>query len=215
LSAGAGVVALHACGALHTALVRETRTTRVVLAPCCYDKALDASGQAELVSRAARAALPPLDVEALRLIHEAPSETGEGELGRVRQMQAWRLGLDRCHLIVSGSAPLTSHVMEFLRIVFACSVVEGYGQTECGGAATVSDPADQASLGHVGGPLAKQITVPAGSVPTNAGVGVANRPAASRSLWAATSSCHRGHFRCSAVAHSACATSSRLIMLVS
>jgi len=108
LSAGAGVVALHACGALHTTLVRETRTTRVVLAPCCYDKALDASGQAELVSRAARAALPPLDVEALRLIHEAPSETGEGELGRVRQMQAWRLSLDRWLRDARGAATYTS-----------------------------------------------------------------------------------------------------------
>lgn len=65
-----------------------------------------------------------------------------------------RVGLDRCRLMVSGSAPLASHVMEFLRIVFSCQVVEGYGQTECGGAATVTDPADQASLGHVGGPLA-------------------------------------------------------------
>lgn len=40
-----------------------------------------------------------------------------------------------------------------LRIAFSCRVVEGYGQTECGGACSVTDPADQASLGHVGGPL--------------------------------------------------------------
>lgn len=43
-------------------------------------------------------------------------------------------------------------------------MVEGYGQTECGGACSVTDPADQASLGHVGGPLAsneiKLVSVP-------------------------------------------------------
>ena len=49
-----------------------------------------------------------------------------------------KLGLDRCRLIITGSAPIAEHVMEFLRVVFSCSVVEGYGQTECGGAATVS-----------------------------------------------------------------------------
>jgi long-subunit acyl-CoA synthetase (AMP-forming) len=65
-----------------------------------------------------------------------------------------RVGLDRCRLMVSGSAPLAAHVMEFLRIVFCTKVVEGYGQTECGGASTVQDPNDQATIGHVGGPLA-------------------------------------------------------------
>jgi long-chain acyl-CoA synthetase len=51
-----------------------------------------------------------------------------------------RVGLDRVRLIVSGSAPLSAHVMEFLRIVFGCQVAEGYGQTECGGACSVTDP---------------------------------------------------------------------------
>lgn len=67
---------------------------------------------------------------------------------------ATRVGLDRCHLFVTGSAPIASHVMEFLRIVFSVKMVEGYGQTECGGAATVTNVHDQASKGHVGGPLA-------------------------------------------------------------
>lgn len=67
---------------------------------------------------------------------------------------AVRVGLDRCRLMVSGSAPLAAHVMEFLRIVFCTVVVEGYGQTECGGAATVQNPGDMATLGHVGAPLA-------------------------------------------------------------
>jgi long-chain acyl-CoA synthetase len=67
---------------------------------------------------------------------------------------AARVGLERCHLMLTGSAPIAPHVMEFLRIVFSCHVVEGYGQTECSAASTLTDYDDQASKGHVGGPLA-------------------------------------------------------------
>ena len=39
--------------------------------------------------------------------------------------------------------------------VFRCSfaVLEGYGQTECTAAATITSPSDCATLGHVGGPV--------------------------------------------------------------
>ena len=107
-SPDAAVVALHACGALHTTLVRETRTPRVALAPCCYDRALTPAGHADLVSVVGREALPTLDVEALRLVHEAPSETGEAELSRVRQVQAWRLGLDLWLRAARGTTAYTS-----------------------------------------------------------------------------------------------------------
>jgi long-chain acyl-CoA synthetase len=44
------------------------------------------------------------------------------------------------------------------------SVLEGYGQTECTAAATLTSPLDSASLGNVGGPLAcvelKLVSVP-------------------------------------------------------
>eukprot|EP00996_Jenningsia_fusiforme_P002106 NODE_294_length_2501_cov_132.613377_g271_i0.p1 GENE.NODE_294_length_2501_cov_132.613377_g271_i0~~NODE_294_length_2501_cov_132.613377_g271_i0.p1 ORF type:complete len:681 (-),score=130.41 NODE_294_length_2501_cov_132.613377_g271_i0:368-2410(-) len=63
------------------------------------------------------------------------------------------LGLDRVRLMLTGSAPIAPHVMEFLRAAFACPVCEGYGATETGGASSVTDINDQATLGHVGGPL--------------------------------------------------------------
>jgi len=77
---------------------------------------------------------------------------------------AGRVGLDRCRIMITGSAPIAPHVLEFLRVGFACTVVEGYGQTECSAAATLTNVDQQALLGHVGGPLAccdvKLVSVP-------------------------------------------------------
>jgi len=65
---------------------------------------------------------------------------------------AQKVGLDRCRIIITGSAPIAPHVLDFLRIVFSCVVVEGYGQTEtCAGSNVVH--VDDYSTGHVGGPL--------------------------------------------------------------
>ena len=62
-----------------------------------------------------------------------------------------KLGLDRVKVIITGSAPIASNVMNFLRAAFGCPVLEGYGQTESGGVATVTLPGDF-SVGHVGVP---------------------------------------------------------------
>jgi len=64
-----------------------------------------------------------------------------------------RIGLDCCRFVITGSAPIAPHVLEFLRILLGCPVVEGYGQTETGAGSTVQFPSDL-SLGNVGGPLA-------------------------------------------------------------
>jgi len=55
--------------------------------------------------------------------------------------------------MITGSAPISADVLNFLKVCFACPIIEGYGMTEtCGGSATtiVGDPL----AGHVGGPLA-------------------------------------------------------------
>lgn len=73
-----------------------------------------------------------------------------------------RLG-GRVRFMISGSAPLSSEVMEFLRIAFCCPVMEGYGQTETSAGAFITSLADT-SLGHVGVPFpcneAKLVDVP-------------------------------------------------------
>ncbi|KAI7887248.1 uncharacterized protein EV154DRAFT_520724 [Mucor mucedo] len=47
----------------------------------------------------------------------------------------------RIRFILSGSAPVSPDVMDFMRICFSAKVFEGYGQTEnyCGGCLTISD----------------------------------------------------------------------------
>ncbi|KAH6585096.1 hypothetical protein BASA60_000691 [Batrachochytrium salamandrivorans] len=50
---------------------------------------------------------------------------------------------------LSASAPINGEVLEFLRVVFSCHVLEAYGQTESTGLFTVSWPND-VSKGNVG-----------------------------------------------------------------
>jgi len=58
----------------------------------------------------------------------------------------------RVRLMVSGSAPLSGEVLTFMRAAMGCIVLEGYGQTECVGAATVTLEGD-CNPGHVGPPI--------------------------------------------------------------
>lgn len=73
-----------------------------------------------------------------------------------------RLG-GRVKAIISGSAPLTAPVHEFLLICFGCPVIQGYGLTETCAGATIAD-FDDVNVGHVGPPIAcceiKLIDVP-------------------------------------------------------
>lgn len=69
----------------------------------------------------------------------------------------------RVRYIITGSAPIRAEVLDFMRIVFACDVHEGYGQTECAAACTITLPGD-CSTGHVGPPMptadVKLVSVP-------------------------------------------------------
>ncbi|CAL5423283.1 unnamed protein product [Camellia sinensis] len=63
-----------------------------------------------------------------------------------------RLG-GRIRLIVSGAAPLSSEVEEFLRVTSCAYVVQGYGLTETCGLATVGFPDEMCMIGTVGSPF--------------------------------------------------------------
>ncbi|VDM56638.1 unnamed protein product [Angiostrongylus costaricensis] len=58
----------------------------------------------------------------------------------------------RVRLMITGSAPLSENVLTFVRAAMGCVVVEGYGQTECVAACTVSMEGDS-NAGHVGMPI--------------------------------------------------------------
>jgi long-chain acyl-CoA synthetase len=60
-----------------------------------------------------------------------------------------RLG-GRIRLIVSGGAPLSSEVEEFLRVTSCAFVVQGYGLTETCGLTTIGFPDEMSLLGTVG-----------------------------------------------------------------
>ncbi|CAF4515790.1 unnamed protein product [Rotaria socialis] len=62
-----------------------------------------------------------------------------------------RLG-GRVKLIVSGAAPLSPTILQFLKRVCGAYVVEGYGQTECCGVAACQ-PLGDATVGNIGVPL--------------------------------------------------------------
>lgn len=58
----------------------------------------------------------------------------------------------RMKTMITGSAPISKEVLNFLKIAFCCQIKEGYGLTEsCGGLAVswAQDP----EVGHVGAPI--------------------------------------------------------------
>ncbi|ETV94995.1 protein disulfide-isomerase domain [Aphanomyces invadans] len=63
-----------------------------------------------------------------------------------------KLGLDRCRFVLTGSAPISDDVMSFFRILLDATIAEGYGQSECTGAATLTDHEDVV-CGTVGAPM--------------------------------------------------------------
>lgn len=84
---------------------------------------------------------------------------GTNVVSKVRQLLGGEL-----KLIASGSAPLNPKVFNFLRIVFSCTVIEGYGATETCATCLRLAPADPTGAGRVGFPSAcneaKLIDVP-------------------------------------------------------
>ena len=58
----------------------------------------------------------------------------------------------KVRFMVTGSAPISRTVLDFLKIAFCCDICEGYGMTETSAASVITYPGDPKS-GHVGGPL--------------------------------------------------------------
>jgi long-chain acyl-CoA synthetase len=61
-----------------------------------------------------------------------------------------RLG-GNVRLIITASAPIAENILNFLKVLFCCPIVEAYGQTESCGASFATKVFDN-KAGHVGGP---------------------------------------------------------------
>lgn len=57
----------------------------------------------------------------------------------------------RVRLMLTGSAPISAEVLDFLKVCFCCPIVEGYGMTETSAGSFTQMMNDPIS-GHVGGP---------------------------------------------------------------
>jgi len=55
--------------------------------------------------------------------------------------------------MITGSAPISKDVLDFLKICFCCPIAEGYGMTETSAGSVLTVAGDPLS-GHVGGPVA-------------------------------------------------------------
>lgn len=91
----------------------------------------------EKLYAALRNALPTVDPDAIRAM---PAEQRAGILAFI--------GLDRCKLAASGSAPLDPAIIEFFRAL-GVPLTEGWGMSELSNAATISPPGE-ARAGTVG-----------------------------------------------------------------
>ncbi|HEV3382819.1 MAG TPA: AMP-dependent synthetase/ligase [Trebonia sp.] len=91
----------------------------------------------EKLYAALRNALPTVDPDDIRAM---PQEERTGILSFV--------GLDRCKVATSGSAPLDPAIIEFFRAL-GLPLTEGWGMSELSNAATISPP-EQARIGAVG-----------------------------------------------------------------
>ena len=57
----------------------------------------------------------------------------------------------RIRQLITGSAPISKDILNFLKIAFCCPINEGYGQTECAAPASLTWTQDP-TCGHVGAP---------------------------------------------------------------
>jgi len=66
---------------------------------------------------------------------------------------AVKMGLDRCKIAVTGAAPMPGYLMEFMKLVTGCPMLQGYGLTETTVTGGLSLPKDT-TVGHIGVPPA-------------------------------------------------------------
>lgn len=87
----------------------------------------------------------------------------------------------KIRLMLTGSAPIASEVLDFLKICFCAPLIEGYGLTESCAGSFLTNAADPKS-GHVGGPL-QNVKVRLSDLPEMNYLHTSNPPRGEVCLW--------------------------------
>lgn len=93
--------------------------------------------------------------------------------------------------MVTGSAPIASDVLDFLKCAFCCPIIEGYGMTETSAGSVTTTFGDPKS-GHVGGPLAN-VKIRLRDIPEMEYLSSANPPKGEICMWGP--SIMKGYFK--------------------
>jgi|SRR5690554_1282254 len=116
-------VALHACGDLHTHLLRQAgrqQVQRLAISPCCYNKI--AAENYQPLSQAGRQSALRLDKQDLGLALKATVTAGARDKRLRDQSMAWRLGFDLLQRRTNrqgGYLPVPSSASKWLQLDFA------------------------------------------------------------------------------------------------
>ena len=125
IDASKHVIALHACGGLHSCLVQtaaKKRATRISFSPCCYHRFLD-SPEYQALSEPGRLSTLKINQEELRLAVRETQTASTGETHKRKTLQAWRLGFDalqRDLLKVDQYLPIPAISPQILQTDFKC-----------------------------------------------------------------------------------------------
>lgn len=90
------LIALHACGGLHTRLLElaaKHRVTRLSFSPCCYHRFLESADYQPLSQAGLKSGLG-ITQEELRLAVRETQTASKSETLKRKTLQAWRLGFD-------------------------------------------------------------------------------------------------------------------------
>ena len=87
----------------------------------------------------------------------------------------------KVRIMVTGSAPISGDVLDFLKICFSAPIFEGYGMTETSASGTLTYGDDPIS-GHVGGPI-QNVKIRLRDIPEMNYLGSADPPKGEIEFW--------------------------------
>lgn len=126
--------------------------TIFVSVPRLYCRFYDAIKQMFSAATGAKGALLKKALKAKENAYAANGELHHGLWDKIVFNKVRNVLGGRVRLMLTGSAPIAGDILQFLRIVFSCPILEGYGQTETCAGSVVTHPNDP-NVGHIGGPI--------------------------------------------------------------